>query len=76
MLLMSKPKKRGPKPGPPTEQIGVRIPLDLLAVIDGARKTEKRTRTAEILLAVEAWYAAKGLWPPAGEKPKEARQQP
>jgi hypothetical protein len=42
-------------------------PEDLLAVIDQEAGENDRTRTAEILRALKAYYRDRGLWPPAGQ---------
>jgi hypothetical protein len=48
------------------------LPEELLAVIDGQAREADRTRTAEIIRALKAYYSVAGLWPPAGHGQKGA----
>lgn len=48
-----------------TPRVVFHLPSDLLSIIDGEADSNDRTRTAEIIRALKAYYMDKGLWPPA-----------
>lgn len=67
-MLSAMSKKRGPKgsgrQGIPTT---VYLPADLRQALDQCAQGNRRTLTAEVMLAVEAHLKAAGLWPPGEE---------
>jgi hypothetical protein len=48
-----------------TPRVVFHLPPELLAVIDAQRREGDRTRTAEIVRALKAYYHSQGCWPPA-----------
>lgn len=40
------------------------VPADLVAVADANADDNGRTRTAELVRAIRAYYTSQGLWPP------------
>lgn len=45
----------------------MRLPLDMLTVLDKLADDSDRSRTGEIRLAIRKHLESKGLWPPAGD---------
>jgi len=66
MLLMppKKQNKPGPKPGHPATQAGFRLNSALMAALEVLCERNRRTKTAEIEMALEKHLAEAGLWPP------------
>lgn len=56
------------------------LPRELLAALDQFARENGRTRTAQIIRALEDYYRGQGKWPPPGEKlwppPEPARCTP
>jgi hypothetical protein len=66
MAKKKKPVKSASRDRHTTPRVVFHLAPDLLAVIDAQRTEGDRTRTAEIVRALKAYYRARGLWPPPG----------
>ncbi len=45
--------------------LGIRIPADLLEQMRASARRNRRTLTAEVCIAFEAYLEKSGLWPPS-----------
>jgi hypothetical protein len=50
--------------------LGVRLPADLESALRESAASNRRTLTAEMVLAIEAYLQAAGLWPPGSKAAK------
>jgi hypothetical protein len=53
-----------------TPKVICQFPAELLSLIDAEADDVGRTRTAEIVRALTAFYASKGKWPPSSSAAK------
>lgn len=66
--VAKKKKKTGRPPrGVPTSPIQLRLPDDLLRMLATCTDTTRRSRTQEIVVAIENHLKTMGLWPPPAE---------
>jgi predicted transcriptional regulator len=49
--------------------IMVEVSLDLKAAIEALSRKNRRTRTAELTIALEEYLTKHGFWPPGGDHP-------
>lgn len=70
IACMPKPnKKRGrPQGRQETEVVQARVSPQLYAALDQLSAQTRRTKNAELVLALEAHLKAAGLWPPKEEE--------
>lgn len=62
----TKPSGRGrPKGAKPTESIQARVDPALYEALEKLSKRTRRTKNAELILALEEHLRQAGLWPPA-----------
>jgi len=53
------------------------LPADILAALDTLAKRNRRTKTAELLIALEEHLRASGVWPdPAADSCSKPRDPP
>lgn len=68
MLVMAPERKKKPgrpKGRVPSVSIQARVSPELHRALEQLAAKTRRTRNAELVLALEAHLAASGLWPPA-----------
>ena len=73
MLLMAKPKPPGrrgpgrPQTDTPTVPVSTRIPQEIADILAALARRNRRSISAEVLIAVEERLQKLGLWSPPAE---------